>query len=308
MPESMTAVFSDWLFTSAFGIYMFAALLCGAEYALGRYPVRHRALVTAGAVGSRAAERVELPDRLGRIGVAMSVLGAGVHLASVVLRGLATERVPLGNMYEYMSAVGLAAACTWLYVLRKYSARRVAVFVLLPIALLLFVAGNLLYSEAAPLQPALRSYWISIHVAAAVMASGVFLVSGVTSALHLISTGRSSGTTNKPASTRLPAAEFLDKLAYRSGVFGFATLTFAIITGAIWAESAWGRFWGWDPKETAAFVSWVCYAAYLHARSTSGWRTRRAAWVNIAGLVVILFNLFFVNLVAVGLHSYAGVD
>jgi cytochrome c-type biogenesis protein CcsB len=107
---------------------------------------------------------------------------------------------------------------------------------------------------------------------------------------------------------KLPQPEFLDKLAYRSGIFGFVTLTFAIITGAIWAEAAWGRFWGWDPKETVPFVSWICYAAYLHARSTSGWRARRAPWVNIVGLVIVLFNLFFVNLVAVGLHSYAGVD
>jgi cytochrome c-type biogenesis protein CcsB len=106
----------------------------------------------------------------------------------------------------------------------------------------------------------------------------------------------------------LPEPEFLDRLAYRSGVFGFLTITFAIVTGAIWAESAWGRYWGWDPKETAAFVTWVCYAAYLHARATSGWRARRAAWLNIAGLVIVLFNLFFVNLVVAGLHSYAGVN
>jgi cytochrome c-type biogenesis protein CcsB len=248
------------------------------------------------------------------MGVALTVLGALLHLVSVVLRGVATERIPWANMYEYLSAVGLVAIGAWLYVLRRHPVRRVAVFVLLPIALLLFLAGNLLYTEVAPLQPALRSYWIAIHVAAAIMASGVFLISGVTSALHLISQGRlrelrtdtAKPKQGKAFADRLPAPEFLDRLAYRSGVFGFITITFAIVTGAIWAESAWGRYWGWDPKETFAFVTWVCYAAYLHARATSGWRARRAAWLNVIGLGIVLFNLFFVNLVIAGLHSYSG--
>ncbi|MEV4318837.1 c-type cytochrome biogenesis protein CcsB [Actinocrispum sp. NPDC049592] len=277
------AVLSDWLFTSTIGIYMLAAFILAAEHSLTRH-------------------RSEPLHRLGRMGLALTVLGVGVHTLSIVLRGLSAGRLPWGNMYEYLSAVGLAAMLAWLYIVWKHRPRRVAVFVVLPVALLLFVAGNSLYTGATALQPALRSYWIGIHVAAAIMASGVFLVSGITSALHLVSTSR------KPRAVRLPEPEFLDKLAYRSGILGFITLTFAIVTGAIWAESAWGRFWGWDPKETVAFVSWVCYAAYLHARATSGWRLRRAPWVNIAGLVIVLFNLFFVNLVAVGLHSYAGVD
>lgn len=278
------AVLSDWLFTSAVGVYMLAALSCALEYVLSRQPARLSA------------------DRFGRLGVSVTVLGAALHLGSVVSRGIATSRMPLGNMYEYLSAVGLAAVLAWLYVLRTHDVRRVAVFVLLPVALLLFLAGNLLYSEAAALQPALRSYWIVIHVTAAVLASGVFLVSGVSSALHVFAEYR----IDRPQRTeRLPAPEFLDRLAYRSGVFGFVTITFAIITGAVWAESAWGRYWGWDPKETAAFVTWVCYAAYLHARATGGWRGRRAAWINVVGLAVVLFNLFFVNLVVAGLHSYA---
>jgi cytochrome c-type biogenesis protein CcsB len=274
-------VVSDWLFTSAVGVYMLAAFLCAVEYVLGR---------------------VDRGRRAGRMGVAVTVLGAFLHLLSVVLRGIAAGRAPLGNMYEYLSAAGLAAVLAWLYVLRTHPVRRIAVFVLLPIALLLFLAGNLLYTEVAAVQPALRSYWIVIHVTAAILASGVFVVSGVSSALHLASERR-------PAQPRrLPAPEFLDRIAYRSGVFGFLTITFAIVTGAIWAESAWGRYWGWDPKETAAFVTWVCYAAYLHARATAGWQRHRAAWLNLAGLVVVLFNLFFVNLVVAGLHSYAGVN
>ncbi|MFE2755693.1 c-type cytochrome biogenesis protein CcsB [Actinosynnema sp. NPDC059335] len=284
------ALLSDWLFTSAFGVYMLAALLCSAEYAL----TRHAANPPAFAV------------RFGRCGVALTVLGGLLHLASLALRGVATGRVPWGNMYEYLSAVGLIAVVAWLYLVLRHDLRRMSVFVLLPIASLLFLAGNRLYTEAAPLVPALRSYWIIIHVAAAIMASGVFLLSGVVSALHLASTGKGTGKSGPVR--RLPPADHLDKIAYRTGAVGFLTLTFAIVTGAVWAEQAWGRFWGWDPKETVAFASWVCYAAYLHARATAGWRGRRSAWLNVVGLVVVLFNLFFVNLVAVGLHSYAGVD
>ncbi|MEU4447086.1 c-type cytochrome biogenesis protein CcsB [Actinosynnema sp. NPDC050801] len=285
-----SALLSDWLFTSAFGVYMLAALLCSAEYALARH----------------AANPPAFAVRLGRCGVASTVLGGLLHLGSVVLRGVATGRVPWGNMYEYLSAVGLIAVVAWLYLVSRYDVRRLSVFVLLPIASLLFLAGNRLYAEAAPLVPPLRSFWIVVHVAAAIMAAGVFLLSGVVSALHLASSGEFSRK-GRP-NPRLPPAEHLDKIAYRTGAVGFLTLTFAIITGAVWAEQAWGRFWGWDPKETVAFVSWVCYAAYLHARATVGWRGRRSAWLNVVGMVAVLFNLFFVNLVAVGLHSYAGVD
>lgn len=278
----MIGVLSDWLFTSAFGIYTAAALLCAAEWSLTRYS------------DSPPAAAV----RCGRMGVALTVLGALLHLGSLVLRGVAAQRVPWGNMYEYLSAVGFVVVVAWLYVVWRHGLRRLSLFVMLPLALLLFLAGNQLYVEVAPLQPALRSYWIAIHVAAAVLASGVFLLSGVVSGLHL-------WTAHRPAK-RLPPADHLDRVAYRTGTVGFATLTFAIITGAVWAEAAWGRYWGWDPKETVAFVSWVCYAAYLHARATAGWRGKPAAWINVIGMLAVLFNLFFVNLVVSGLHSYAG--
>jgi ABC-type transport system involved in cytochrome c biogenesis permease subunit len=232
---------SDWLFTSTIGIYMLAAFLYAAEYVLARRPVAAGRVVSA----ERPMEKLE------RLGLSLTVLGAGVHAASIVLRGLAVSRLPWGNMYEYLSAVGLAAVLAWLYIVHKHGPQRVAVFVMLPVALLLFVAGNSLYTEADALQPALRSYWIAIHVAAAIMASGVFLVSGVTSALHLVSESRPE------KRVKLPQPEFLDKLAYRSGVFGFVTLTFAIITGAIWAEPPWCRFWGWDPKDTVAVVTTI---------------------------------------------------
>lgn len=280
----MIGVLSDWFFTSAFGIYMGAALFCAAEWSLTRY--------------SDSPPPVAV--RCGRLGVALTVLGALLHLVSLVLRGVAAHRVPWGNMYEYLSSFGLVVVIAWLYVVWRHGLRRLSLFVLLPLALLLFLAGNQLYVDVAPVQPALRSYWIAIHVAAALMASGVFFLSGIISGLHLWASHR-------PV-RRLPPIDHLDQVAYRTGTVGFLTLTFAIITGAIWAEATWGRYWGWDPKETVAFVSWVCYAAYLHARATAGWRGKPAAWVNVIGMLAVLFNLFFVNLVVSSLHSYAGTD
>jgi cytochrome c-type biogenesis protein CcsB len=165
---------------------------------------------------------------------------------------------------------------------------------------------------------ALRSYWLGIHVTTAILGFGIFFVSGIASALFLVRSRYearvAAGTVpagDDPGSglgiaARLPSAQSLDRVAHRTAVFGFPIWTFAVIAGAIWAESAWGRFWGWDPKETWAFIAWVVYAAYLHARTTAGWRGRPAAWVNLVGLAVMVFNLLYVNMVSTGLHSYAG--
>jgi cytochrome c-type biogenesis protein CcsB len=235
--------------------------------------------------------------------VALTLLGALLHLASIVTRGLASERWPLGNMYEFTSAICVAAVVSWLVVLRRSpSSRPIGVVVLLPVVILMFLAGTVLYANAAPLVPALRSYWIVIHVSTIAISSGLLLVPGVASVLYLLRrSGRPAGLVEL-----LPAADVLDRLAYRTTIIAFPLYTFAIIAGAIWAEAAWGRFWGWDPKETVAFIAWVVYAAYLHARATAGWRTRGAAWINVAGFAVIIFNLFFINMVVAGLHSYAG--
>lgn len=156
-----------------------------------------------------------------------------------------------------------------------------------------------------------QSYWLPIHVSVVSLGSGVFLVAGVASILFLVKTSRlgDPGREGPCAGVvlRLPHAQILDRIAYRTTIFAFPVFGFGVIFGAIWAEETWGRFWGWDPKETVSFVAWVAYAAYLHARSTAGWRDRKAAWINVAGFVAMVFNLFFINLVIAGLHSYAGV-
>ncbi|HEY0637463.1 MAG TPA: c-type cytochrome biogenesis protein CcsB [Pseudonocardiaceae bacterium] len=328
--DATLAGYSDWCFAGAVVVYVLALLLHGAQFAVGRQGgTRRRELVPAGAVEGSARPRVTVvPDgphanvhplpgpiepstgrtgRWGRMAVALTVLGALVHLASLVLRGLAVERVPWGNMYEFGSAICLAAVVSWLVMVRRHDVARLGVFVLLPIVLLMFVSGTLLYTQAAALTPPLRSYWIVIHVGTIFIASGMLLVAGMASVGYLLRTAHATNPARFAGiAARLPEEGVLDRLAYRVTVAAFPVFTFAIITGAVWAETAWGRYWGWDPKETVALVCWVIYACYLHARATAGWR-RGAAWVNVLGFAGVIFNLFFVNLVVTGLHSYAGV-
>jgi cytochrome c-type biogenesis protein CcsB len=298
---SELALFSDRFFMAAVGVYVLAMVLHGVEYALDRAAKP----VLVGAGGVAEVDSPARSERFGRMAVALVVLAAALHLASIVLRGLAAQRWPLGNMYEFTSAITLAAVVTWLVMLRRTPSMRAAgLFVLLPVVVLLFLGGTVLYAQAAPVMPALQSYWLVIHVTAISISSGLLLVPGVASLLFLLRrSGKLPGLAEK-----LPAAEVLDRLAYRVTIIGFPLYTFAVIAGAIWAEAAWGRFWGWDPKETVAFVSWVVYAAYLHARATAGWRAERAAWINVLGFATMIFNLFFINMVVAGLHSYAGLS
>lgn len=317
------ARYSDWAFTSAVVALVVALLLLAFElaYVRGR-KVEERELVSAGSVHSDSttpgivfdAPVRPFDERVGRAGLAVVYLGIGLLLACIVLRGLATMRVPWGNMYEFINLTCMSGLITGAIVLRRPQYRPLWVFLLLPVLVLLTVSGRWLYANAAPVMPALQSYWLPIHVSVVSLGSGVFLVAGIASILFLLRTSALGDPDSPRAQGRLgrviqrfPDAQTLDRIAYRTTIFAFPVFGFGVIFGAIWAEEAWGRYWGWDPKETVSFIAWVIYAAYLHARSTAGWRDRKAAWVNVAGFVAMVFNLFFVNLVTVGLHSYAGV-
>ncbi len=233
-----------------------------------------------------------------------------LHIGSIILRGIATGRPPWGNMYEFVSVTCAAGVVAALVVLRSTQLRTLWLFVLVPTLILLFVAGTVLYADAAPVVPALQSYWLPVHVSIVSLGSGVFLISGVASILFLIRMKHpeDSGSRVSRIAARLPSAQTLDIVAYKTTIFAFPLFGVGVILGAIWAEAAWGRFWGWDPKETVSFITWIVYASYLHARATSGWRNTRAAWINIAGFVAMLFNLFIINMVVSGLHSYAGLN
>lgn len=319
------ARYSDWAFTASVVVLVLALLLLAVELASSRgRKVETRELVaagTAGAVNSVDAQRPgvvvdaagpPLAERFGRAGLALVYLGIALLFGCIVLRGLATSRAPWGNMYEFINLTSFCGLMAAAVVLRKPQYRALWVFVLVPVLVLLTVSGKWLYTHAAPVMPALQSYWLPIHVSVVSLGSGVFLVAGVASILFLLKTSRFAepdrGGPLARVVAKLPDAQTLDRIAYRTTVFGFPVFGFGVIFGAIWAEEAWGRYWGWDPKETVSFIAWVVYAAYLHARSTAGWRDRKAAWINVVGFVAMVFNLFFINLVTVGLHSYAGVN
>ncbi|REE76196.1 cytochrome c-type biogenesis protein CcsB [Rhodococcus wratislaviensis] len=318
------AQYSDWAFRSAFTVLVLALVLLIVQYASTRaQAVQDRELVSAGS-GARPAEAPSAPgrvveqpkkpmsERFGGMGAAVLVVGTVLIFASIVLRGFATERFPLGNMYEFVTMACAAALVVGLALLSKPAYRSMWVFLLVPVLILMFLAATVLYADAAPVVPALRSYWLPIHVTIVSVGSGVFLVSGIASLLFLLRMRYPHGEEGTGVfariAERLPDAQTLDRLAYKTTIIGFPLFGAGVILGAIWAEAAWGRFWGWDPKETVSFIAWVIYAAYLHARATSGWRDTKAAWINVAGFVAMLFNLFIINMVVSGLHSYAGLN
>ncbi|WP_017557993.1 c-type cytochrome biogenesis protein CcsB [Nocardiopsis baichengensis] len=246
---------------------------------------------------------------LGTVALVVSVAGFLLNLGQIVTRGLAADRWPWGNMFEFVVAICLCAVAAFLYAAFRYQARYLGTFVLLPVVLLLGIAARWLYSEAGPLVPALHSYWIAIHVSAAIVATGAFMVSGAAAITYLVAhrteVKRAAGERVAGIAAKLPSPELLDRVSHRFVVIAFPLWTFAIIAGAVWADEAWGRFWGWDPKEVWSFITWVVYAAYLHSRATAGWKGTRSAWIGVIGFACLMFNFFGVNYMFSGLHSYA---
>jgi cytochrome c-type biogenesis protein CcsB len=308
-PDSL-ATLSDTLFDAAVGLYSLALVAFCAQLAFGRRPARE--LVAAGPAPAQPLESEPRRDegepvrRWGMVGMALTVLGAIAHAGVLVARGVAAERLPFGNMFEFATAALLVCVVAFLVLaVRTPGLRNIGLFVVGPVVLAMVGTGLRLYAPTGPVVAALRSSWLGIHVTTAILGFGIFFVSGIASVLYLLRSRE--GVAQGGLLSRLPSAAVLDRVAHRTAVFGFPIWTFAVMAGAIWAESAWGRFWGWDPKETWAFIAWVVYAAYLHARTTAGWRGRPAAWVNAVGLGVMVFNLLYVNLVSTGLHSYGGV-
>jgi cytochrome c-type biogenesis protein CcsB len=266
-------------------------------------------------VSTSVSDGVDLGEgrRAGNIGMSLTWLGTLLLGAAILFRGISAGRVPIGNMYEFSLAAGFAVSLTYCLMSISRDLRWLGLFISIPVLLDLGLALTVLYTDSAQLVPALNSYWLAIHVSAAVLCVGAFTIGAALSGLYLVAQaaedrvaaglepGRSAA-----FAQRIPSADRLDLMSYRIHAFMFPIWTFAVIAGAIWAEAAWGRYWGWDPKETWAFITWVIYAAYLHARATAGWRGKKAAYVAIAGYATILFNYFVVNIFVQGLHSYSG--
>jgi cytochrome c-type biogenesis protein CcsB len=266
------------------------------------------AAVTGGALAGPAAPAGPWV----RAALALTTIGLAAHITGIVTRGLAAHRIPWGNMYEFVTAITCGAVIVFLALAVRYRAHFLGLFVMVPVVLGLGLCATVLYTAAGPLMPALHSYWIAIHVTAAIISSGIFIVAATTTVMYLLaerSAARAAaGAPAVGVMRRLPKPQVLDRLAYRTVVFGFPIWTFAIIAGAIWADQAWGRYWGWDPKETWAFITWVAYACFLHARATAGWRGKKAAVVQLVAFGCLMFNLVGVNLWITGLHSYAGIS
>jgi cytochrome c-type biogenesis protein CcsB len=339
---------SDFL-TAALLIYSLAVLAFAGDYAFGR-PRRtaaakaavpataQLATVGAGSGGGSPAD-IAVPaapatpavpsaptPRVGafkaiwaagpwvRAAVGLSLLGTLAHVVAVTTRGLAVHRAPWGNMYEFITALTCVAAIFFCYILVRYRAWALGVFVMGTVVIALGLAEALINTPAGPLVPALQSYWLSIHVTAMTLATGIFFVAAVLGVMYLVAERyrkRVAAGKAEPGNgliARIPSAAQLDKLTYRTVVFGFPVWTFGVMAGAIWADQAWGRYWGWDPVETWAFVTWVIYAAYLHARATAGWRGARAHYIQLLAFATLMINIFVIQIFISGMHSYAGVS
>ncbi|MBE1531677.1 c-type cytochrome biogenesis protein CcsB [Actinomadura algeriensis] len=331
MGDADLANLSDKLMLTTVVLYIIAMVAYAADLGFGRRRARPaadaevEAKVLVGAAGAASVDAGssgksgtaaasgddETPERTqvepAKLAILLNVVGWGAHLGALVSRGLAANRWPWANMYEFLTAIAFAAVTAFLIVLLRYRARYLGAFVMVAAVVALGVANIWLYDEVGPVSPALNSYWIAIHVTAAIIATGAFTVAGAATILYLIKArAESRGKVGEHGIlARMPSTEGLDRLANGVTMFAFPIWTAAIIMGAIWADQAWGRYWGWDPKEIWSFITWVIYAAYLHARATAGWKGRKAAVLALIAFAALMFNFFGVNYMFSGLHSYA---
>jgi len=287
---------SNYLVYSAMAVYAFSFLAHLVETAWAvKVPTNKDAVLD-----------YKRTEKVARIATALMILGFVLLFAGVIARGISAGRVPWGNMYEFSITGSLAFSGAYLLALRKYDLRWLGLLVSFAVLLTIGTAVTVLYVPSAPLVPALKSEWLVIHVSTAIISGGVFLLSNVIASAYLYLDRVEQKGERAPWAKRLPDLETLDLLSYRLVAFVFPLWTFSVISGAIWAESAWGRYWGWDPKETWAFITWVAYAAYLHARVTIGWRGRRAAWLCLFAGSTFLFNYVYINIWGTGKHTYSG--
>lgn len=261
-----------------------------------------------------------------RIGTSLTVLGLLFHIAADVLRGIAAGRVPWSNMYEFALTGTMLVVAVYVVVLFRYDLRFLGSFVTGLTIVLLGGAALAYYVEVVPLADSLKSVWLVIHVFVASLATAVFALAFALSVLQLMQARRERLTaaavgpayadadalavakTGPRFLRTLPRADALESLAYRFAIVGFILWTFTLIAGSIWANDAWGRYWGFDTKEVWTFIIWTLYAGYIHARATRGWRGTRSAWLSIIGFSAVIFNFTIVNQFFKGLHVYSGLS
>ncbi|MDO4242091.1 MAG: c-type cytochrome biogenesis protein CcsB [Microbacteriaceae bacterium] len=248
-----------------------------------------------------------------RVSFSLTVLGFILHLGAAAFRGIEAHRMPYGNMYEFALSGTVAIVLIFLVAQFFLDLRFLGALVTGLVTLFLGVSKLGFYVPVVPLQPALDTPWLVIHITVAVLATGFLTLSFGLSILQLLQAHREK---KDPENTgkllkflkRLPNAVRLEDNAYRIAIIGFVFWTFTVIAGAIWAERAWSRYWGWDVKEVWSFIVWVLYAGYIHARATRGWRGVRSGWLCVIAYTAIIFNFTIVNTMFKGLHSYSGLN
>jgi cytochrome c-type biogenesis protein CcsB len=308
---------------AAAGIVYFLSLLSYLVHwaSLRKVPVGRKATVSVGVGGLQGsgadtspvagdgstttnARRVEMTGRLGLI---LLGLACALHFVALLGRGMAADpnRVPWGNMYEFTLSGTFVVALIFVVARRRLGLDWAGPIVAAVVVTLLMVGVIWLYEPVAPLTEALNSYWLVIHVVSAVISTGGFTLGGLCSILYLVKERK--GPTTSGYLSRVPEPAVLDRTAYRLHAFAFPVWTFAVlIAGPIWAHQAWSSYWNWDPKEVWAFITWVVYAAYLHARATAGWRGRNAAYLALLGMATLWFNFIGINYFSTtSQHSYA---
>ncbi len=298
MSDKVAAILSNDFIYAAMALYTLAFLTHAIEVAWS--------IKTPAASEKKTKLDFSRTERVGRLASAFMIIGFLLLLVAVVLRGISANRVPWGNMYEFSITGALAFSAAYLFGLKKYKIRFLGLPVAIAVLLTLGTAITLLYRPSAPLVPALKSPWLVIHVSTAIISGGVFLLANCIAGTYLILDRYEQKGVRPNWALKLPTLEVLDNLSYRLVALVFPLWSFSVIAGAIWAEAAWGRYWGWDPKETWAFITWVAYAAYLHARVTVGWRGRKAAWLCLFAGSTFLFNYIYVNVWGTGRHTYSG--
>lgn len=311
---------------SAIAVYALAFIAFTMDLARRAGEVRTVAAASVGAAASGSGgtalldrEQIEAGDATAsrgrlvwlRIGLSLTIIGFAVHLVATVLRGIAAERVPWANMYEFSLTATLIITAVFLGVQLRQDLRFLGTFIVGLVTVLLGLSTVGFYVSVVPLPPALQSVWLIIHVFVASLGTAFLGLGAALSIMQLLQHRREglpveSRFNRMRAFASLPDAERLENMAYRLIIVGFVFWTFTLIAGAIWAEAAWGRYWGWDVKEVWTFVIWTIFAGYIHARSTRGWRGVPSAWLAIVGFSSVLFNYTVVNLFFNGLHSYSG--
>lgn len=231
-------------------------------------------------------------------------LGFLIHTVALITRFIEAGYTPVTNLHESLSFFAWMIIGVLLIANLKYRIKVLGSF-LTPIALILMLFAFALPKEIVPLAPALRSFWHPFHVVFAFLGNAIFTLAFCSGIMYLLQEHQLKSKKIGALAKRLPPLKVLDDLNYQSLTFGFPLLTLGIITGAIWADYAWGRYWGWDPKETWSLITWLLYAALLHQRLTVGWRGRKAAIMAIVGFMVVIFTFLGVNLILPGLHTYS---